>query len=277
MRPRLVTAILLWATLGSPRVASALDFVHWTSADLTSNVAIGTIGSMGVRMEGGDINFLETDVCTSFSLPVFTPPIPTTDCLQFVGNASGYNYTVTFDSAVLDPVIHLRSLASTCRFPGKSISRISGDPGFVVAGDSVSGFLVDDPSGYDENGTIRLDGVQRSFTFTARFQGVDGIYIQIGLPTVVGVPAGGENVSFAVSPDPTRGALDIAVPAAAEPWRIGVFDLGGRRIWSGNAMPGTRARWEGTNVAGRQASPGIYLVRIESGQTVFLRRVVRLN
>lgn len=171
-------------------------FTDWTSVNTTTNVATGTLGSVGVTLSGGDVFFGDTNgTFTGFNYPFFSPQLATTDVVELIGaNPPGiYTYTVSFTGPVTNVRLHIGSLASTLTF-STAVTRVSGQSDFVVAGNTVTGALHDAPADpKDSNGTIDLAGTFSSFTFTARgtqvFTGPgDGFYIQIGadLPAVPG-------------------------------------------------------------------------------------------
>jgi uncharacterized protein (TIGR03382 family) len=157
---------------------AALQFTDWTAANT------GTIGSVGVSLAGSYINAFDlTGTTTSFSSAAFSPTLPLSDGIEIRGSSSSDRYSVTFSRAVVDPVLHFASLASTLTFQGVNPTRVSGDATFLVSGNTVSGT----PSGStDSNGTVRLDGVFTTFSFTAFFAPAsgDGIAIQIGVNPV---------------------------------------------------------------------------------------------
>ena len=58
---------------------------------------------------------------------------------------------------------------------------MSGTPGFTVSGSSVNGTLDGGGVPGDSEGTVRLNGVFQSVSFTATTPGyIDGINIQVG-------------------------------------------------------------------------------------------------
>ena len=82
-----------------------------------------------------------------------------------------------------------------------------------------------------------------------------------------------------VRPNPSHGPVAIEFTAAAgKPVAIDVFDPSGRRVWS--ARPeGTAgaARWDGRDEGGRDAPPGLYLVRVTDGAHTRVGRLARLR
>lgn len=84
-----------------------------------------------------------------------------------------------------------------------------------------------------------------------------------------------------VQPNPFRDALTIEfAPTAGTPTTLGVYDVTGRsvRTWTLTAGATTRTwTWDGRDSAGRPVSPGVYFVRLHSGDAVRSERVVRLR
>jgi hypothetical protein len=78
---------------------------------------------------------------------------------------------------------------------------------------------------------------------------------------------------------PTSGpvAFDVGVATAGSPARLEVHDVTGRRVRTlGTGLTLGRARivWDGRDDAGRAVAAGIYFVRLEVGESGFVRRVV---
>ena len=187
----LCSALLAWAIL--PSVASASMFTDWSLVDIVTNVASGNLGGITVNFSGSDIDQGVTDNSfTGFNSSLFTPPIANSDLVGFRGAPAGYNYVLTFSAPVEDPIFHFYSLASDLTFSTANITRLSGDSDFLVTGNVLSGTLNDNPSGYDTNGSIRLDGSFTTISFTASYLDAreDGIVMQMGTEAApVPVPA----------------------------------------------------------------------------------------
>jgi hypothetical protein len=82
-----------------------------------------------------------------------------------------------------------------------------------------------------------------------------------------------------VSPNPAGSRTEIRfVTGAAEPWRLDVHDLAGRRVRAlahGLATGGPQTRtWDGRDDAGRPLRAGVYLVRLTNGARRATARVV---
>jgi hypothetical protein len=86
------------------------------------------------------------------------------------------------------------------------------------------------------------------------------------------------------SPLPFHDRLAIAF-AVPESWReaidVGVYDLGGRRVrtlYQGAASEGrSETFWNGLTSGGAPAGPGVYFVRLRSGDRGVATRVVRVR
>jgi small-conductance mechanosensitive channel len=180
-------SLIVWLSLIQSVAAASLTFTDWMNINTTTDVAVGTLGSVGVTLSGQDILAGVTDGSfTGFNHPFFTPPLAMSDVLQLRGPnpPSTDTYTVTFSTPVTAPRLHLNSLASTLTFSTPP-TKLSGQADFVVAGNTVTGALHDGVSPNDSNGTIELLGTFSSFTFTAQAIGVfgtvgDGFNLQIG-------------------------------------------------------------------------------------------------
>jgi hypothetical protein len=195
---RLAVAALV--VLSSTTSKAALQFTDWTFANSVTDVATGNIGTVGVSLTGTYVNGFDLNgISPSFSSSAFSPPLPLSDGIEIRGSSSTDSYSVTFSRAVVDPVLHFASLASTLTFLGVNPAKVSGESTFLVSGNTVSGT----PSGStDSNGTIRLSGVFTSFSFTAFIPQAsgDGIAIQVGVDPLLTAPV----------PEPSGFALALA-------------------------------------------------------------------
>lgn len=184
---------------------AALQFTDWTSAG--GNTATGVIGPVLVSLSGtyvGGLNLSGTSPV--FSSPDFTPALPLSDWIEIGGFPGTGSYNIEFSRPVVDPVIHLASLASTITFAEATPTRVSGDATFVVAGNTVSGTA---SGSTDSNGTVQLPGVFSSISFTASYAVPpgDGIAIQIGVDPLLPVPEPGAAALMAL------GLAWLALPA----------------------------------------------------------------
>jgi hypothetical protein len=181
------TATLAIALALNIAPARAVDFTDWTSIDSSAHEAYGVLDGIAVTLSGTGVTGSVTNgLFTGFSNPaLFSPPLPSSDVVYIQGTRpSGQTYTVMFAAPVRDPIIHLKSLASTVTFSTEALAKRSGDAVFVVAGNTVVGSYNDSPVGYDANGSLQLNGSFTNISFTVvslpAFTPPDGIYFQIG-------------------------------------------------------------------------------------------------
>ncbi|HEU0009665.1 MAG TPA: hypothetical protein VFT34_07610 [Verrucomicrobiae bacterium] len=158
-------------------------FTDWTSITNDSSFQGTAIGHLGpVRVTLG--TFFQTDPAIQdsvldgsspvFNDSVFTPALPQSDYLALVADPIPDSiYTITFSSPVRDPVFHLSSVFHLVGFPGQIVSRLSGDAGFSVHGDTVLGGW--DPGGPDfqGDGTVQLHGTITNIQLYALFRATD--------------------------------------------------------------------------------------------------------
>jgi hypothetical protein len=110
-------------------------------------------------------------------------------------------------------------------------------------------------------------------------------YLCGGAPTV-GVGQGLQAYRLGIAPvrpNPSRGAalLDFALPTAGVA-RLAVFDISGRlvREVANQVLPAGRhsARWDGRDMAGREAPAGVYVVKLSlEGQGSVSEKLMRLR
>lgn len=194
-----------WLALSSLLLAGATApaatvFTTWTSVDLDNDSATGSLGAVTLSLAGtgaspGDLSFYATNSAV-FTSGAFSSPANGLDRLEFAVTPSpAQQFTLSFSVPVLDPFVHLFSVASVITFTGgvSSITQLPGilgsDPNFSVSGLTVSA----GDNLTDASGTIRLDGLVSAVTFTTELTGpftVDGISLQIGADATV-VPAPG--------------------------------------------------------------------------------------
>lgn len=112
--------------------------------------------------------------------------------------------------------------------------------------------------------------------------GVGGPYGLIGAlpetcPTIVGAPAAGRALIFAIHPNPARGEVLFTPPASGGSGTLDIVDVAGRRVWSQSFRAGgAPICWRGETSAGR-AGAGLYWVRVTRAEGVTSRRLVWLN
>jgi hypothetical protein len=160
------------------------QFADWTG--VSANVSSGTLLGQAISLSGSHVSdppgSTVDGTSTTFNEPYFSPPLTTSDAIEFRGETTGYSYTLQFGAPTTDLVLHLDSLASTLEFPaGTQITKVSGESTFTVSGNTVAG--VADGPGDDASGTVTLSGSFQSVPFTATYPpGLDGIYVQVGAP-----------------------------------------------------------------------------------------------
>jgi hypothetical protein len=185
----LALAALGFAAPNSFAVAG-IDFADWTSTGGTT--ATGTLVGSPVTLTGWQLSPLPESYLNGtlpiWSAPYFTPPLPAADAVEFRAEAAApHTYTLSLGAARTNPVLHLASLGTTLQFPaGTSITRLSGEDGFVVSGSRVIGAgdpAVDQYGLTDSNGSVRLEGTFTSISFTATTTyNLDGVLVQVGVP-----------------------------------------------------------------------------------------------
>jgi len=191
----------------------------------------GPVSALGSQFDGG---------YPFWNREFYVPRLVASDAVGIVGS-NGNAYTLTFGAPVQDPILHLGSLASTLAFPaGTVITKVSGQDTLTVTGSSVSGVArnLDETDSTDSNGTVRIQGLIGSISFSATptFNGGttnDGIYLQVGTaitapgtaisltpaePTARGAYEGSARVQVSSTGDATKGSLEtrcVLDPAAA--------------------------------------------------------------
>jgi len=108
--------------------------------------------------------------------------------------------------------------------------------------------------------------------------GFSSFDIRFQVATSTGIPTGGSDskLFLSVAPNPIRSETVIAhhIPAGGTA-TIDVFDLAGRRVRtlqsSGSVV------WDGRDDSGRNVAPGIYFVRLLSGETKIQKKVTVLR
>ncbi len=97
-------------------------------------------------------------------------------------------------------------------------------------------------------------------------------------PTAGATPQG---VTLAPNPFDPSTTITLAVPRAAAPVRVEVFDVGGRRVVTLLDEPrpagAASVTWDGRDGSGRRAPPDVYFVRIDVDGHRESRRVVRIR
>lgn len=186
-RASIITLALLACLSAAPATAAPIiaQVVDWTSA------SAGTAGEVSVSFTGGT-RTLETNsawVDKQFNATNSFGLYSTAEGIQFTADGSSTRtYTISFSSAVSGVVMHLGSLASAITFD-RSITKLSGQPIFVVNGNSVTGATVNSGPYSDANGSIALGDLQTfSFTVSPYVPGGEGIGMQLVINALPPVP-----------------------------------------------------------------------------------------
>jgi hypothetical protein len=178
-----VFLVLLLSFAGGAR---SQIFTDWTTFDPDHKTVFGTLGSTSVTLtwdSAGTVNPVCLDgTSTGFSLAAFTPALATSDALEFRGYPSSPVYTITFGVPVVNPILHIASLASILTFSGATPIEISSDHLWSVSGNQVFGYDGETLNAY---GTIKFLGEYASLSFTAYYaRAWDGIGLQVGATAV---------------------------------------------------------------------------------------------
>jgi hypothetical protein len=173
---------------------------------------------------------------------------------------------------------------------------IAGDPGFSL--DSFSAQIVGTVPGswtvrFDASGAALGPHVGTLVFHTRDPQDLDGavdladvqydLTVTVGDPTGVAVFAAVAKTGFtAIAPNPFSGGTDVRF-ALREPGsvRLTIYDVAGRtvRSWTPSEAPSGehRVRWDGRDDAGRAQAPGVYFARLVAGETVDVRKILRVR
>lgn len=179
------------AAVSTMAAQAAPVWVDWTSMNTVAEAASGTLGFTTVFLNADDISDGTINgTFGGFSSAAFSPPTAASDALILVGRTLSFGNIVTFGEAVLNPIIHLHSLASDLTFFDAShsaiaVTKLSGDAGLTVSGNHATGVA---SGSTDSNGTIQLSGIFTSFRFDAFFGGREEYYFQVGATQIVAPP-----------------------------------------------------------------------------------------
>ncbi len=160
----------------------------------------------------------------------------------------------------------------------------TGAHGFVWQGATMSdlndlldasgaGWVVTDAAAVNDSGWIAATAVDAS--------GAQRAVVLVPAPPVLAVGDGPARGALAVAtwPNPARAGVDVRFALArGGPAKVEVFDVRGRRIAAlGDADFGAgvhELRWDGRDASGGRAAPGLYLVKVASGEVVARAKVV---
>ena len=186
----------IYSASWNSQVGITTDFVDWFGANPTAQLATGSLRGASVSLTGPVSAGSDTNGgFPHFDAPFFSPQIPRSDVLEIRGLA-GHSFTLRFGLPVRDPLLYFASLASKVEFPpGTVVTKVSGQESFKVVDHTVTGEIGHAGPTGDANGTVRLNGVfdTVSFSVTPLFTAPvgDGINFQVGVPPT-GTPPWGE-------------------------------------------------------------------------------------
>ncbi|MCA1569079.1 MAG: hypothetical protein LC798_01915 [Chloroflexi bacterium] len=164
-------------------------WTDWTAASAVTDTASGVLRGVPVRLSGPEVQtgILDGTFTGFASTSWFRPALTNTDTIALAAQNPGYQYRITFDAAVKDPVVHLASVASDLVFPSSTVlTSLSGTLSVTTTtnGTTVSGVASGSGQNSDSNGTIQLKGTYTTIAFTAKptasAPNGDGFYLQIG-------------------------------------------------------------------------------------------------
>lgn len=83
-------------------------------------------------------------------------------------------------------------------------------------------------------------------------------------------------------PNPFKDEVEISIKndnATDQKIRLEIFDLVGRKIkeWNLNVEKDSSIKWNGMSSDGKQISPGIYVLRLQSGSETISSKLVKRN
>lgn len=178
-----IAVVVAMLFCGAVRSSAQLIFTDWTS--ITNHItnlnlqrtAIGRLGPVHVTLRSsydvGTPSMYSSVLDGSsplFNDPSFTPALPQSDCLSLAADMFPDTiYTISFSSPVRNPVIHLSSVYQWVGFPSQTLSRLSGDAGFMVSGDMVLGASGPGGPDFQADGTVLLQGTFTNIQFFGQF------------------------------------------------------------------------------------------------------------
>jgi hypothetical protein len=211
-----VSALVLAACAVSAPTLAHADTIAWTSwSSATSGSpgsATGSIGSIAVTYSGqtsGLTNLPSWTPASSFTGGTVGNAPPNAPSIQLDGGLPSLIETITFSSAVVDPVFAIWSLGhsgtpASFDFVSKGSEPFTlegGGPSTEWGGSSIT-VSGQDVNGAEGNGVIQFDGTFSSITFTT--------------------PSFEDNYAFTVGYDATL----TPAPSVPEPATLSLFGLG---------------------------------------------------
>jgi hypothetical protein len=141
-------------------------FTDWQKADLAAQTAEGDLDGVTVTLSGRLITEAKLDSSsTFFDSDSFLPKLAKSDHIVLQANTALQTYSVSFSAPVENPILHLASDSSILTFNTTNLTRLSGNRDFAVRPGVVTG-VWDGKSVVEAEGSVRLDGVYSSFSFT---------------------------------------------------------------------------------------------------------------
>jgi hypothetical protein len=156
-------------------------------------------------------------------------------------------------------------------WPGDGLWRFRDEPGRIVAAAARETAW---PAGV-ELLSVRLPAEAAAGPVRVQVRMEENEPGEVTLPLSGEVAAG--PLALAVTPVPSSGAITFAVGGPAEPFRIDVFDVTGRRVrgFDGKgAAGGVRVIWDGRDEGGQRVSAGVYFVRLRGAGDPVTKRAV---
>ena len=168
-------AILAISSAGAGN-ASTIDWTAWTGATAgeTNGTATGTAGSVGVSYQGEvqslQLNYPSWTPASSYvGGTISNAPLPSDNIIQIFGGANSATDTITFSTAVTNPVFAIWSLGQggiNAQFAFNEPFAIqAGGPSLEYGGTAItsSGNTV---YGVEGNGTLQFIGTYSSISWT---------------------------------------------------------------------------------------------------------------
>jgi hypothetical protein len=146
--------------------ADVIDWTQWNSATpgLTGGSAAGTMGAVTVSYSGW------TPSTSYVGGTIGNAPLPSNNMIQLMGGANTGVNTITFSTALLNPVLAIWSLGqsgdpTSFDFGAQPFTIQAGGPSAEYAGEGLTavGNVV---QGIEGNGVIQFSGLVTSISFT---------------------------------------------------------------------------------------------------------------
>jgi PEP-CTERM motif len=187
--PALVAGCLMISAL--PAHADTIDWTSWTSSTGGTNsnpagaagTATGTLNGITVtysgQLQGLQSNYPSWNSSAFTSPTIGNAPPPGNGAIQMEG-ASSYNETITFSSAITDPVFAIWSLGQggeqaeyIFQVKDNSVTLVAGGSSSEYGGSSISvngsnilGATGETVTGNEGNGVVQIAGTFTTITFT---------------------------------------------------------------------------------------------------------------